>query len=151
MTRRRAVENAWPYLAGVSVSAAYYLLWAPHHPIPAGVRDVLSASSRAASSLFGFLLATGSILVGIKNSWYKVRAKESGVYFSLVKRMFSAMWWCLVSTVLSIIGLSFDVSWKLSWYPMALAVWLLCVVTALATTIRSIGLFAKLFALIAEE
>jgi hypothetical protein len=151
MSRGKAVENVWPYAVAVLISAAYSWIWAPHHPIPSGLRDVLSSSSRAASSLFGFLLTSGSILVGIKGSWYKQRAREAGVYLSLVKRVFTAMWWCLLTTVLSIVGLSYDVTWTLPWYRHALSFWLFCAVVALGTTVRAIQLFAKLFLLIAEE
>lgn len=151
MSRRRAVENIWPYAVAILASAAYCWLWAPRHPVSGNLKDILSASSRAASSLFGFLLTSASILVGIKGSWYKQRAKEVGVYLSLVKRIFTAMWWCLVTTVLSIVGLSYDPGLRLSWYPYALSFWAFCAVVALGTTTRAIRLFAKLFLLIAEE
>jgi hypothetical protein len=151
MSRGKAVENVWPYVAAMLISAAYSWLWAPHHAITSNFRDVLSSSSRAASSLFGFLLTSGSILVGIKGSWYKQRAKEAGVYISLVKRVFTAMWWCLVATVLSLVGLSYDVAWKLPWYSHAVSFWLFCIFVALGTTVRALQLFARLFLLIAEE
>jgi hypothetical protein len=101
--------------------------------------------------LFGFLLTSAAILVGIKGSWYKQRAKEAGVYLSLVKRIFTAMWWSLAATLLSIAGLFYDVVWNLPWYRAAIAFWLFCAVVALCTTTRAIRLFAKLFVLIAEE
>jgi hypothetical protein len=151
MSRGKAIENVWPYVLGILVTAAYSWLWAPHRSISPNLRDILSSSSRAASSLFGFLLTSGSILVGIKGSWYKQRAKEAGVYLSLVKRIFTAMWWCLITTVISIVGLSYDVSWKLPWYHDALGIWLFCAVVTLGTTSRAIRLFSRLFVLIAEE
>lgn len=151
MSRAQAVERVWPYAVAILVSASYYWIWSPSHPIASSLRDVLAASSRAASSLFGFLLASGSILVGIKGSWYKQRAKEAGVYLSLVKRIFTAMWWSLLTTVLSVVGLSYDVGWKLAWYRSALSLWLFCAVAAIATTIRAVRIFARLFILIAEE
>ena len=151
MSRGKAVQKVWPYALAILLAMLYGLIWSPRHPITASIRDVMSASSRAASSLFGFLLTSGSILVGIKGSWYKQRAKEAGVYLSLIRNIFAAMWWSLVTTVLSIIGLSYDASWKLSWYPYALSLWLFCAVVALGTTVRALRIFARLFVLIAEE
>jgi hypothetical protein len=151
MSRGKALEKIWPCTLAVVVAAAYCWIWAPGHPIAATFRDIFSAVSRASSSLFGFLLAAASILVGIKGSWYKLRSKEAGVYSSLVRHLFAAMWWCLVTTVISIIGLSYDPNWKLPWYRYGVSLWLFCAVAALGSTIRAIHIFAKLLVLIADE
>lgn len=121
-------------------------------PVSETFKGVLSDVSKCAASGFGFLLASSSLLVGFKGSWYKQRAKEAGVYLSVVKYLFRAMWWCLALAVFSLAGLSYDSNWwKLPVHRFAVSLWLYLCAAALCATIRGLMIFSKLFLLIAEE
>jgi hypothetical protein len=151
IARGKAAETAWPYLAGVIIALAHYWVWGRWHAIPSTLKETLSAVVSISGTVFGFMLAAASILVAIRSSWYLKRAKEAGLYASLIARLFGAMWWCLAVAVFSSVPLSYDPGWKLPWYPAALSFWLFCAITALGTTIRVIRIFSKLFRLISEE
>jgi hypothetical protein len=144
-------ESVWPFVLAFSVAAGYCWFWYPSHQIPSTLKDVLSAVTTVSASLFGFLLTSGSILVGIKGSWYKQRAKEAGLYMALVRNIFTAMWWCLTTSVLSIVARSYDLDWKFLWYRYGVSLWLFCAILALGATIRALRTFARLFQLIASE
>lgn len=100
------------------------------------------------------MLAAASILVTVKDresSWYVKRAREAGVYDSLIRYLLVAMAWCLSVSVISVAGLAYDPRWNLDWYPYAATVWVFLATAALGTTIRVIRLFLLLLRLIASE
>ena len=78
VTRRKALEIVWPYVVALANASLYHWAWNPL--VTATFRDVLSPMSRGAGTVFGFLLSAASLLVAVKGSWYKQRAKEAGVY-----------------------------------------------------------------------
>jgi hypothetical protein len=152
MSRGKAIEIVWPQCVAITISVLYCWMWNPLHPVTDAFKDVLSDTATCAVSGFGFLLAASAILVGIKGSWYKQRAQEAGVYYSLVRRLFIAMWWCLALTISSLLALSCGAAWwKLPANRYLVAAWLYVALVAVTTTVRALSIFSKLFLLIAEE
>lgn len=152
MTRGKAWEIVSPYVAGIASACLYIWAWSPWHPVTNEFRDVLSAVATGAGSVFGFLLAGASLLVVIKGSWYKARAKEAGVYYSLVRQLFVAMRWALIAMIASIASLAFGIEWwKAQSHRYFLGGWVFLVITGLGILTRALRIFTKLFLLIAEE
>jgi hypothetical protein len=152
MSRGKAIEIVWPQCVAITISVLYCWIWNPSHPIADTFRDVLSTTANAAVAGFGFLLAAAAILVGIRGSWYKQRAQEAGVYHSLVRRLFIAMWWCLALTTASLLALSYGTAWwRFAANRFLVSAWLYIALAAITTTIRALLIFSKLFLLIAEE
>jgi hypothetical protein len=73
------------------------------------------------------------------------------VYANLIKDLFIAMRWCVAVTAISLPALLFNPEWKLSWYPVALWVWMFVAFTALGTSIRSLKSFIKLTSLLSLD
>jgi hypothetical protein len=143
MTRGKAFEIVWPYALALAIASLYCWAWSPWHPVTTTFRDVLSAMSRGAGTVFGFLLSASALLVAVKGSWYKQRAKEAGVYRSLIRYLFRAMWLSLALMVVSITGLSYDVLWWNS-HSYMISIWLSIAVAALGATIRALRIFSRL-------
>lgn len=152
LSRGRAVQHVWPYALSLSIAAASYFFWARSHPLFATFREVLNNVVSLAGAVFGFLLASAAILVGIRESWYLARAKQEGVYSSVVRNLFIAMSWCLAAAVLSIICgyLDFPAN-RGPFYQAGATAWLFVSVTALCVTIRVLQIFSKLMRLISTE
>ena len=152
MSRGKAIEIVWPQCVAITISVLYCWIWNPSHPVADAFRGVLSDTAKCGVSGFGFLLAAAAILVGIKGSWYKQRAQEAGVYHSLVRRLFIAMWWCFALTIASLLALSYDSAWwRLPANRYLVSAWLYMALVATTSTIRALLTFSKLFLLIAEE
>ena len=136
----------------MSIAAAFYFLWARSNPLFATFKDVLNDVVSLGGAVFGFLLASGAILVSIRESWYLARAKQEGVYASVVRNLFIAMSWCLAAAVLSIACVYFDFpSNHGRRYELGSTVWLFVSLTALFVTIRVVQIFSKLMRLISTE
>jgi hypothetical protein len=77
LSRGKAVETAWPYLAGAFTALAHYWVWGRWHAVPLTFRDTLSTAVGLSGAVFGFLLASAAILVTLRRSWYLKRAREA--------------------------------------------------------------------------
>jgi hypothetical protein len=139
----------WPYV--VAFIAALLMWKYGKDSITPNVKDLLSTTGGIGASIAGFLLTAASILVTIRGSWFLKRAKQAGVYESLVRNLIVAVCWALAIAVLSAVGLLFDPRWNLSWYGIASAIWCFGAVSAVGTTIRVIRTFSKLLTLISGE
>jgi hypothetical protein len=149
LTESRAFQKIWPYCGSLVVA---YLVWRyARHLLTSNFREALSSTVAMGASLSGFLLAAVSILVTIRGSWYLKRAKQAGVYESIVHNLIVAVSWCLTIAILSTVGLLFDPRWNLPWYGVALSIWTFVAVTAIGTTIRVVRTFSKFLKLIATE
>jgi hypothetical protein len=154
MTRGKAVEKVWPYIVAIIALIVYLFYWQPTHPLQPNLRDVLTPMVSFGASLAGFMLAAASILITVRDresSWYVKRAKEAGVYASLIRYLLVAMTWCLTTSVMSVAGLAYDPRWNLWWYPYATTLWLFTATVALGTTVRVIRIFTLLIRLVASE
>lgn len=154
MTRGKAIERAWPYVTATAAAMFYLFVWRFRHSLPPNFRDVLAPVVSFGASTAGFMLASASILVTVRDrdsSWYVRRAKESGVYASLLRQLVVTMAWCLTASVISMVGLAFDPRWNLAWYPYGITLWVFVISTALGVTIRVIRIFLLLLRLIASE
>lgn len=120
-------------------------------PLSYGLKDVFEAAANMAGIFAAFLLTSASILVTLKDSWFKRRAIESGVYVALIGYMLTAMGWSMVTAVATVAALVFDVTWNLWWYQYALACWIFIVVTTLGTSVRVLRIFTVLMKYIAQE
>jgi len=98
----------------------------------------------------GFLLTANSILVSADDKWILQRAKEAGVYKSLVRYMLSATRWCLFSAMLSAAALIYDPLWKLWWFPYGITVWIFLAAGAGASLLRVLSVFAEVLLGLAE-
>jgi hypothetical protein len=121
-------------------------------PLPEqNFRDLLSSAASIGASAAGFMLTAASILVTLRDSWYLKRIKQAGVYASLVSSLLIAMSWSLVTAVISGVGLLYDPRWHFGWYRVAMTLWVIVSVAALATTARVIRTFSTLLLLISRE
>jgi hypothetical protein len=150
ISRAKAWQDSWPYILGCGVGLAYEC-FGSHLPFSPNLKDVFSAIISVAGLAAAFFLTSASILVSLKDSWFKQRAKEAGTYNALIGYMLTAMGWSLVLAVCTAGALLFDVKWNLPWYRHALAAWILIAVTTLGLAVRVLKLFSLLMKYIAEE
>ena len=79
ISRSKAWEESWPYVIGMIFGIAY-AAFGRRLPLSYGLKDVFEAAANMAGIFAAFLLTSASILVTLKDSWFKRRAIESGVY-----------------------------------------------------------------------
>jgi hypothetical protein len=116
-----------------------------------GLRDVFSATANIAGIFAAFLLTSSSILVNLRDSWFKRPAIESRVYVTLIGYMLTAMGWSIATAVVSISGLVFDAVWHLWWYPYALICWMYLIATTFCMSVGVLRIFTVLMKYIARE
>lgn len=148
ISRAKAWEESWPYLFGLVAGGLYSVSPLPLSP---GLKDVFAATANTAGLFAAFFLTSAAILVTLKESWFKKRAVESGVYLVLIGYMLTAMGWSIATAVTATVGLLFDQAWKLWWYRGALAAWVFLVATTLGVSIRVLRIFTVLMKYIARE
>jgi hypothetical protein len=150
ISRSKAWEESWPYAIGVG-AAVGYAFFSRRFPVSPNLKDVFSATANIAGIFAAFLLTSSSILVTLRDSWFKRRAIESGVYVSLIGYMLTAMGWSIAAAVATVCGLVFDAAWNLWWYPYALIFWVFLITTTLAVSVRVLRIFTVLMKYIARE
>jgi len=150
ISRSKAREESWPYVVGC-VAAAAYAIFGHRFPLSSGLRDVFSATANIAGIFAAFLLTSSSILVTLRDSWFKRRAIESGVYVTLIGYMLTAMGWSIATAVATIAALVFDATWHLWWYQYALVGWVFLIATTLGVSVRVLRIFTVLMKYIARE
>jgi hypothetical protein len=133
------------------VIAATYAVFGRRIPLSPTLKDAFVAVASLAGILAAFFLTSASILVTLRDSWFKRRAVESGVYLSLVRYMLTAMGWSLATAVITIVGLFFDAAWLLWWYRYALTGWAFLIGTTLGVSIRVLRIFALLMNYVARD
>jgi|ERR1017187_1371692 hypothetical protein len=149
ISKAKAWEESWPYVFGIL--AAGVCLLCHGFPIPSGIKDVFAAVVNTSGIFAAFFLTSASILVTLKDSWFKRRAMESGVYLALIGYMLTAMGWSIATAVTTTAALLFDGAWHLWWYQYALALWVFLVATTLGAAIRVLRIFTVLMKYIARE
>jgi hypothetical protein len=135
----------------IAAASAYFFYGRFRYPVGPAFRDVLSATIGTGAAMAGFMLTAASILASMRESWYLQRAREAGVYASLIRYLLVAMSWCLAAAFVSGIGLAYRPEWKLSWYPQAVTAWIFLAICASGATVRVIRIFALLLRLISME
>lgn len=149
VSRAKAWQESWPYLMGAVVAATYSAL-GHKLPLSPNLKDAFSAIAGVAGTFAAFFLASASILVTLRDSWFKRRSVESGVYLTLIGYMLTAMGWSLATAIIAIVGIFFDAAWHLWWYKYALAGLAFLLGTTLGVSIRVLRIFVVLMKYVAR-
>lgn len=150
ISRAKAWEESWPYFGGAA-AAAGYALFGRRLSLSPNLKDALVAVASLAGIFAAFFLTSASILVTLRDTWFKKRSLESGVYLSLVGYMLTAMGWSIATATITIVGLFFDAAWHLWWYQYALVGWTFLLGTTLGVSIRVLKIFATLMKYISRD
>jgi hypothetical protein len=150
ISRARAWEESWPYVSGLAVAGLYALI-GYRIPLSPNLKDVFAAVVSMCGIFAAFFLTSASILVSLRDSWFKKRAVESGTYLALIGYMLTAMGWSIATAVATTAGLLFDGGWHLWWYRYALTAWAFLAATTFFVSVRVLRIFTVLMKYIARE
>jgi hypothetical protein len=142
--------DGWHILFGVVIGAFVY--YGSHRvAISPNTKDALDVAGSLMGVLAGFMFAAASILASIGDKPFMDIVQRQGVYERLINRMFSGVRWCVATAVLSIIGILYDPSWDLWWYPLAVTAYSAVFATAVAVNWRVLSTFALLMRILAKR
>lgn len=150
LSRRQAVEVAWPYTLGACGGVGIGL-WASVSPATDSILTVFTATASALATFAGFMLAAAAILASIGDRPFIRQAKRAGVYSNLIHYLFVSMRWCIYGASISIPAVLYSPAWKLKWYPFALGIWGFVVLTSLFTSFRALRSFTKVMKYVSED
>jgi|GEM_PF-5450374 len=143
----RRIESLWerfyPLLLALGI-AFFNSLFVHRYPLSDFAKDLFNATLNLASITVGFLAASMSILFSIEQKYMVQQLKQSKLYNKLINYFLDAITWSFIVVVLDILGLTINfktTDWWEYWFFIG---WTLSVSTALASTYRTISVFARL-------
>lgn len=136
----RIIERSYPAALGIAAAAIYLRVPAFRDYVwPDTITNLLGAVVTVGGVSVGFLATAKAILIAVDDRPIIKRAREAGVYRSILKYFRAAIRWSFLLTVLSAAALTFDYRGLKVWdWPHAYgtAVWIGVTVTALFAYFR---------------
>jgi predicted neutral ceramidase superfamily lipid hydrolase len=140
---RGQLERWYPLISGLIVAVSYFIFFR-NYPLPASLKDLLSAVTNLSGIAIGFLAAAQSILFSLPRKYVIQQLKATGMYNRLINYFIAAIQWSFGLAVLSAIGLLIDFSKAQYWHSTALSIWLFFLITALLSYYRVIQVFVAI-------
>jgi hypothetical protein len=136
-------ERNWPWVLGAAFASAFYFLM-PKYQAPDTAKDLLVSVISIGAISVGFLATMKAVLFSIDKRRLIVQMKDTKYWDYLIDYLVSGIRWASILSVVSAVGLLFDLHNHPRLYHLSIAVWIFIVVTAIGAYWRIVSLFATI-------